>query len=258
MLSGLSILLAEDNPTNQMVAVQMLESLGGEVTLAVDGAEALEILDKQSFDVALIDIEMPRVSGIDLIRRVRSSSLPVRDMPLIALTAYVMREHRAAIDEAGADGIIAKPILSIDQFGKEILDYCRNRVPASAPEIVEAAPESDKNGAEIDKEIFNRLTSAFDPAGRIELSQKVCADVQTARNSVNSATDADGYKELCAATHVLISVAGAIGATKLQNLAQCLNSAGHAADSAAIGIQGPELVAEADKVLDFVRGSLEE
>ena len=259
MLTGLKILLAEDNPTNQMVAVQMLESLGADVTLAVDGAEALEILDQATFDVALIDIEMPRVSGIDLIRRVRSSSAAVRDMPMIALTAYVMREHRAAIDEAGADGIIAKPILSIDQFGTEILEHCKNRPAAAASENAGAkAANVDENGAVIDMEIFDRLASAFDPAGRIELSEKVCADVLSARNSVDSATGSDDFKELCGATHVLISVAGAIGATRLQSLAQCLNSAGHAADSSEIGIKGPELVAEADMVLDFVRGSLEE
>ena len=259
MLTGLKILLAEDNPTNQMVAVQMLESLGADVTLAVDGAEALEILDEKEFDIALIDIEMPRVSGIDLIRRVRSSSASISDMPMIALTAYVMREHRAAIDEAGADGIIAKPILSIDQFGTDILQHCKNR-----PAAREAATETptvandDQNGAVIDMEIFERLASAFDQAGRIELSEKVCADVLSARNSVDSVTGSDDFKELCGATHILISVAGAIGATRLQSLAQCLNSAGHAADTSEIGTKGPELVAEADMVLDFVRGNLEE
>ena len=258
MLTGLKILLAEDNPTNQMVAVQMLESLGADVTLAVDGAEALDILDQRAFDVALIDIEMPRVSGIDLIRRVRSSSASVRDMPMIALTAYVMREHRAAIDEAGADGIIAKPILSIDQFGADILEHCKNRpVTVEEPEA-EKVTKLDQNGAVIDMDIFERLASAFDGAGRIELSEKVCADVLSARNSVDNATGGDDFKELCGATHILISVAGAIGATRLQSLAQCLNSAGHAADTLEIGTKGPELVAEADRVLDFVRGSLEE
>ena len=84
-LSGLNILLAEDNPTNQLVAVQMLESLGATVTLAVDGAEALEILDGKLFDVALIDIEMPRVSGIELIQRLREDRGPVADMPMIAI-----------------------------------------------------------------------------------------------------------------------------------------------------------------------------
>ncbi len=133
MLAGMNVLLAEDNPTNQMVAMQMLESLGAEVTLAVDGAEALGILGEKSFDVALIDIEMPRISGIDLIRRVRAEAGPVANMPMIALTAYVMREQRTAIEHAGADGIIAKPILSIEKFGDDIVGFMRQRRDRQAP-----------------------------------------------------------------------------------------------------------------------------
>jgi CheY-like chemotaxis protein len=99
-LSGLRVLLAEDNPTNQLVATQMLESLGASVVLAEDGAEALEILGLGTFDVLLIDIEMPRVNGIEMIRTVRGYSGPAAEVPMIALTAYVMREHRAANAQA--------------------------------------------------------------------------------------------------------------------------------------------------------------
>ena len=125
--------------------------------------------------------------------------------------------------------------------------------PASRPAV-----NRDENGATIDQEIYTRLISAFDQSGRAELCEKVCADIESARNSVAEVAKADDYSALCGGTHILISVAGAIGATKLQKLAQCLNSAGHAADSDQIGIKGPELVAEADNVLDYVRGSLEE
>ena len=111
-LSGLHILLAEDNPINQLVASQMLESLGASVVIAEDGAEALEIVGREAFDLMLVDIEMPRVSGIEVLRTVRGSSGPIAGMPMIALTAYVMREHRAAVDAAGAD---ARPRSEPDQ-----------------------------------------------------------------------------------------------------------------------------------------------
>jgi len=154
-LSGMQILLAEDNPTNQMVAMQMLESLGADVALAVDGAEALEMLQQQHYDVALIDIEMPRISGIDLIRRLRSLDGDLAEMPLIALTAYVMREHRAAIDEAGADGIIAKPILSIEQFGDDIIGYVRLRKSARASAGPGHAAACDDDAPGIDFAIYD-------------------------------------------------------------------------------------------------------
>lgn len=264
-LSGLSILLAEDNPTNQLVAVQMLESLGATVTLANDGAEALEILEGTLFDVALIDIEMPRVSGIELIQKLRADSGPVADMPMIALTAYVMREHRAAISEAGADGIIAKPILSIERFGEEILEYMRERLASKAtpiqPDANVANPEtatndgSDQADAGIDREIFDRLCGSFDDATRIELIGKIRADVADAATRIEGSVPNRDVMELRAATHILISVAGAIGAIKLQTLAQCLNSAGHESDVAAIDRDVPKLLDEAKLVLDFVTNS---
>lgn len=265
-LSGLSILLAEDNPTNQLVAVQMLESLGANVTLANDGAEALEILDGTLFDVALIDIEMPRVSGIELIQRLRADSGPVADMPMIALTAYVMREHRAAINEAGADGIIAKPILSIERFGAEILEYMQergiSRVSAEAfptSQVTsgggsQTVKEDDSGDGEpgIDFEIFERLCNSFDEATLIELVGKIRADVADAADRIEAARPTRDIMELRAATHILISVAGAIGAIRLQTLAQCLNSAGHQSDIAAIDRDVPKLLNEAKLVLDFV------
>jgi CheY-like chemotaxis protein len=247
----LSILLAEDNPTNQLVAVQMLESLGAEVTLASDGAEALGILGGRSFDVALIDIEMPRISGIDVIRRARETPGPVAGMPMIALTAYVMREQRLAIEGAGADGIIAKPILSIEKFGEDILGFVRQRQermapPTAAEPVVAAVP------ADIDKGVFNRLWESFDPPGRAELKTRVMQDIRNAVDTAAVSLSSRDFPRLTSSTHVLIAVAGIIGAQKLQSLARRLNSAGHAGDDSALDGDGAELVQEADRVLGFV------
>lgn len=258
-LTGLQILLAEDNPTNQMVAVQMLETLGAEVSVAIDGAEALEILMERNFDVALIDIEMPRISGIDLIRRLRSMQTEVADMPMIALTAYVMREHRIAIEDAGADGIIAKPILSIEQFGSDILNHIRGRRPATQARSVISAPDPAASEAAeqatIDMGVFEGLRASFSGDSFTELKGRIDSDISTARDRVKAALTAQDMEELRAATHILISVAGVVGASLLQNLAQCLNSAGHGSDIAVVEQRGPELVAEASRVVDFVNKS---
>jgi CheY-like chemotaxis protein len=255
----MQILLAEDNPTNQLVAMQMLESLGAEVTLAVDGAEALDRLEDQQFDVALIDIEMPRVSGIELIERVRADPRPISKMPLIALTAYVMREHRVAIDTAGADGIIAKPILSIEQFGEDIRRFVEARVAAATlnEELQSpvAAPSGTNEG--IDTEVFRNLCSSFDGPALKELITNVGNDIQGAGTRLADAIKIGDHSEIRAASHILISVGGAIGAFNLQQLAQCLNSAGHAFDNEAIGRDGPMILAEIESVLAFIRGEQE-
>jgi CheY-like chemotaxis protein len=251
-LAGISILLAEDNPTNQMVATQMLESLGADVTLAVDGAEALDILADRSFDVALIDIEMPRVSGIDLIRRVRASPGPIANMPMVALTAYVMREQRAAIEHAGADGIIAKPILSIEKFGDDILAFMRQRRERVAPDGPAEQGATTTVAAGIDRAIFGKLWESFDPAGRAELKTRIMQDIRGAVDIVGQALRDREQKRLRSATHVLIAVAGVIGAQKLQLLARRLNSAGHGGDDSGLDGDGAELIQEAERVLDFV------
>jgi len=253
-LDGVSILLAEDNPTNQMVAVQMLQGLGAKVAVANDGAEALEVLEDHTFDVALIDIEMPRVSGLDLIRHLRNDTGMHVGMTVIALTAYVMREHRAAIDDAGADGIIAKPILSIDQFGSEIVAIAERRHERLANEP--PAPVVPTESV-VDTEIFDELCSSFDTERLQILLGKVSNDIIDSCNKIHFAVENFDMKELRAGTHVLISVAGAVGAVRLQALAQCLNSAGHESDKPTIDRGGPELIAEASKVLAFLDGDRE-
>jgi CheY-like chemotaxis protein len=171
-------------------------------------------------------------------------------MPMIALTAYVMREQRAAIEQAGADGIIAKPILSIEKFGEDILGFIRQRQdrmgPATLEPVVAAIP------ADIDKGVFNRLWDSFDPASRAELKSRVMQDIRSAVETAGAALRERDFQRLRSSTHVLIAVAGIIGAQKLQSLARRLNSAGHAGDDSALDGDGAQLAQEADRVLGFV------
>ncbi len=253
-LAGLDILLAEDNLTNQMVATQMLESLGAKVTVADDGQRALEVLQSEQFDLALIDIEMPRISGVDLIRMLRAEGGKFTDLPMIALTAYVMREHRAAIESAGADGIIAKPILSIDQFGEEVLAILKKQRERAAarPAAPPPGPRSDGRTATVDEVLFEQLSSAFDDQRRGELMTQISKDIDAACGQIEDAHPRTDHETIRAASHILISVSGTIGATRLQSLAQCLNSAGHAADSREIDRITPDLIAEAARVLEYI------
>lgn len=248
-LSGISVLLAEDNPTNQMVAMHMLESLGARVTLAQDGEEALEAVGGGSFDVALIDIEMPRMSGLDLIRRLRSRPDPVASMPLIALTAYVMREHRAAIEDAGADGIISKPIVSIGTFGTEILAHIRQR-RGSASVVPDAEPV-------LDRDAFEGLCAGLTAETRRELVQRIAGDIVDACEWTASAIRAGDLAALQRATHPLASIAGTIGAARLEVLARRLGADRREPDPD-LNADGSELLLEAERVLKLVCGGMED
>ena len=252
-LSGLRVLLAEDNPTNQLVAAQMLESLGASVILAEDGAEALEIVAREPFDVMLVDIEMPRVSGIEVLRTVRGYSGPIADLPMIALTAYVMREHRAAIDAAGADGVIAKPILSIEQFGADIQRFMRRRFDVSRAVNGRARSANGITPPVIDRNIYDTLAEAIGPAAMTELLGKVDSDIQAARAKLVQALDPVDLGEVRSVTHILISVAGAIGALPVQERAKQMNAAGHRDDAAAVERDMQGLLSEIDRMLEYVR-----
>ncbi len=107
----LSILVAEDNKTNQKVIGKMLSLVGREATIVDDGHAALDILAREQFDVVLMDINMPRVDGIEATRRLRIFERSMgRRTPVIALTADVTDETRARCMAVGIDDCITKPI----------------------------------------------------------------------------------------------------------------------------------------------------
>lgn len=272
MLDGLRILLAEDNPTNQLVASQMLESLGAIVSVAEDGIEARDMALSEPFDALLVDIEMPRMNGIELLRCLRAEDGPVAALPMVALTAYVMREHVAAIDSAGADGVIAKPILSIEQLGRDLRRYMQQRAALGGTQV-NAGASAGRSGsqaqqeraaadsaaveapaaAEIDRNVYDALAGIIGSAAMAELLGKVESDLSAAAGRLEKALAASQLGESRSVSHVLISVAGTIGAVKAQSLASTVNRAAHSGDEAAVRLDGTELLAETLRIVDFVR-----
>jgi PAS domain S-box-containing protein len=110
ILTGLRILLVEDNPTNQMVATRILEQLGASVATADDGLAGVEATRTGGFDLILMDVQMPGIDGMEASRRIRALDGPAGQTPIIALTANVMAHQSATYRAAGMDGVAAKPI----------------------------------------------------------------------------------------------------------------------------------------------------
>ncbi|MFB1632341.1 MULTISPECIES: response regulator [unclassified Pseudomonas] len=102
------ILLVEDNPVNQLVAKGMLAKLGCQVQLATQGAEALEMLEENQFDMVLMDCNMPVMDGYEASRRIRQSGR-WPELPIVALTANAMPEERERCRAAGMNDYLAKP-----------------------------------------------------------------------------------------------------------------------------------------------------
>ncbi|MEZ4421834.1 MAG: response regulator [Gemmatimonadota bacterium] len=107
---GLRVLVAEDNPVNQMVIVSLLERAGCEVDLAVDGQAAVERAGASSYDLVLMDCQMPELDGFEATARIRTEEAGRSHLPIVAMTAHVMEGDRERCLHAGMDDYLAKPI----------------------------------------------------------------------------------------------------------------------------------------------------
>jgi PAS domain S-box-containing protein len=107
----LKVLLAEDNIINQKVATRIVEKMGHSVHIANDGIEVLSLLDTESFDVILMDVQMPNMDGFDATRAIRErEKLSGAHIPIIAMTAHAMKGDMEECLDVGMDGYVSKPV----------------------------------------------------------------------------------------------------------------------------------------------------
>ncbi len=105
------MLVAEDNPVNQQVASAILEHAGHEPIVAANGREVLALLDKEAFDLVLMDVQMPEMDGLEATAAIRERERGTdRHVPIVALTAHAMKGDAEKCLAAGMDGYLAKPL----------------------------------------------------------------------------------------------------------------------------------------------------
>jgi CheY-like chemotaxis protein len=136
--SFLKVLLAEDNRVNQRLAVRLLEKRGHKVVVAGNGVEALAALRKESFDLVLMDVQMPEMDGYEATAAIREEEKNSRrHQPVVALTAHAMKGDREKCLAAGMDGYLSKPIKpqELDEILEEYLNNPQGKM--NAPLAVE-------------------------------------------------------------------------------------------------------------------------
>ncbi len=109
-LDGLKVLVVEDNPTNRLVATKILEGLGAQVDTAGDGVLGLEAVQAVAYDLVLMDVQMPRMDGVEATRCIRLLDGPASALPIIGLTANALSHQRNDYLAAGMNGVASKPI----------------------------------------------------------------------------------------------------------------------------------------------------
>jgi PAS domain S-box-containing protein len=233
-LMNRNILLVEDNPFNQQVAKELLEDIGVHVMLASNGSEALELLAEQSFDIVLMDIQMPVMDGYEATRKIRSSP-ELSSQCVIAMTANAMAEDRQRCLSAGMDDFITKPI-SPDQLyltlTKWVVAKVNHKVNGNVSATVSPTVVSAENTIEkpvIDLKVLGQLVNNDPEKIRkfalmfLETSSEILAEMDAAYTRADAAA-------IGGLGHKLKSSARTVGAYSVANICQALEYAGKAND----------------------------
>jgi len=128
---GGKILLAEDNVVNQRLVVRLLERLGYSVVVAENGVRAVQSFERESFDLILMDVQMPEMGGFEATSKIRELETTQTRTPIIAMTAHAIQGYREKCLQAGMDGYISKPIRIevVKKTIEEFLEKSRHPTP---------------------------------------------------------------------------------------------------------------------------------
>jgi CheY-like chemotaxis protein/HPt (histidine-containing phosphotransfer) domain-containing protein len=230
-------LLAEDNEVNQDVVSQFLGRLGYQPDIAENGLVVLDALQRQHYDLVLMDVQMPEMDGLEATRRIRQDFPPERQPRIIAVTANALRGERAACLAAGMDDYISKPI-EPTQLIQAIQRCAPTTLPADAPSPSEEAVEGvtaeqaiPSDGAALDLAILQQLQATLGEDAPKLLPRMIASYLEAAArlHSVMAEWRAQGQANaLLRAAHTLKSNSELFGAPILAALYRDLEQ--HAKD----------------------------
>jgi PAS domain S-box-containing protein len=240
------ILVAEDNPVNQLVTLEQLKALGYEATAVSDGLEALAALEAEPFDLVLMDCQMPELDGYEATCRLRERGGEHGQIPVIALTAHAMQGDREKCLAAGMNDYIAKP------FRAETLRQVLQRwlTPGAAPSAPDAPPPPPEERQSVDTTTLDKLRALGQAAGR-DLLREV---IETFRSrphiaDLREALASGDRKTLEIRAHSLKGSAGTLGALRLAALCEELERSARSGDPEPSTHQIDAIEEEHDRVL---------
>jgi len=239
---GLRVLLVEDSITNRKVIEASLERLELEVECAVNGVEAVEMAAQQYYDLILMDIAMPKMSGLEATREIRSGEGKSRSSKIIAITANAFEEDKENCIAAGMDDFISKPI-NIAHFRGLASRWLLAGQSDLQPEVKTTL---------IDMEVFNQLLK--DTGNKVlpdifYLFRRECED---RLGTIESAYKNSDWQVIMDQAHAMKSSSGSFGAIKLQAFAREMEEAAKTANEGMMD----NLYGRIEEVLDQSLASL--
>jgi PAS domain S-box-containing protein len=220
-LYPLRILLAEDNVINQKVALLLLDKIGYRADVAANGYEVLDALNRQKYDVILMDVHMPEMDGIEATKHVRSMLPQTRQPYIIAMTAFAMEGDRQWCLDAGMNDYMGKPVRVEELEIKLKLAIEKKELTADA---AENHNERAKLEPPIDEKTFARLVALIGDAAIQEVVAIFLKDSPGKLASLKQALDSHDWDTLIYLTHTLKSSSAQLGALHFSSLCQNLES----------------------------------
>jgi two-component system, sensor histidine kinase and response regulator len=208
---GLNILLAEDNAVNQELAVRILKKHGHKTVAARTGKEALALLGKRSFDLVVMDVQMPDMDGFEATAAIREREPATGPrIPIVAMTAHAMAGDRERCLQAGMDGYVAKPV-----HAAELLEVIERLAPRTA-KVRRGSPRSGEtrpSGFRFDEAA---LLARFKGDARLaaRLARLFLADQSRLMANIEKAVAGRDSAKLARAAHVLKGAVGNFAATR--------------------------------------------
>ena len=241
------ILLAEDFKVNQEVIRPILEKQGFLVTIVVDGTEVLTAVQKNDYDLILMDIQMPAMNGLEATRKIRSLDNPFKaSVPIIALTAHALKGDRERFLEAGMDEYVTKPVRTNELLNavSKFLKYEQDQTPECKPV---SFPEE-----EID---LNYALKLLDNDTELLLAncRAIIEYLPGKMDELNQAVSARDYPAVERLAHSIKSAAKSMGAEKMTDTAFEIEQSGNRAQSQPIIEKMPLLNRQTEAMLGAVK-----
>jgi len=227
-LAGLRILLAEDVPTNQLIATEMLSSFGAKIETADNGQLVLEAFAARSheFDLILMDVQMPEMDGLQATREIRRLSQG-KDVPIIAMTAHALDEEKARCLAAGMNDFITKPIDPAILVGS-LLRWKPKTTPKPEEKAM-TAPENNAPAGMPDLPGIDTAAGLRRMMNKISLYERVLKDFHKRFAGeaalIRAALAANDRPTAERHAHSTKGLSGSIGATALQAASLALEEA---------------------------------